>query len=215
MIPSRGKYFEWWDREKPKTIPRFPYRVYTDEWTTWNDFLGNANKFNDKIGTKWRPYNEGVVWAHQQKITSHAAWMEFVKGEGNLPADIPARPDLVYNKWVSWGHWLGNRPVEAIQAKQEAQKVAVYYILRENGAPNNVLTYGVDPAGVTHLKERWERERFDVIKMFWYNNEHADTIKRILDHLSAPYRGDDRQRITPNVWEIIWHLDAILDTVRN
>ena len=33
LLPSRGKFFEWWDRNKPKAIPRFPYRVYK-EWTT-------------------------------------------------------------------------------------------------------------------------------------------------------------------------------------
>ena len=27
LIPSRGKFFEWWDRNKPKSIPRFPYLV--------------------------------------------------------------------------------------------------------------------------------------------------------------------------------------------
>lgn len=216
MIPSRGKYFEWWERNKPKAIPRFPYRVYTDGWVSWNDFLGTDNKFNTNVAGKWRPYHEAVIWAHAQKIASYEAWMAFVKGGANLPDDIPARPDLTYNKWVSWGHWLGNKPADAVEAKiQAVQQTSIYYIIREHGAANNVLTYGVDPYGMTHLKERWERERFEVIKMYWYQADQQDTIKRIVDHFSVPYRGDDRQRITSNVWEIIWHLDSILSTVRN
>lgn len=214
MIPSRGKYFEWWERHKPKAIPRFPYRVYVDGWISWNDFLGTDNKFQVNTSGKWRPYHEAVMWAHSLKIPTQEAWMEFAKG-GTRPADIPARPDLAYGKWVSWGHWLGNKPVEAIQAKQQYQQIAIYYILREPNVPGNVLTYGVDPYGMTHLKERWEREKFEVVKLYWYQAELQEKIQGIINHFSTSYRGDDRQRVTPNVWEVIWHLDAMLDTVRS
>lgn len=217
LIPSRGKFFEWWDRNKPKSIPRFPYRVYVDEWTNWNDFLGTNNKFNEKMGTKWRPYDEAVLWVHQQKIPSYSGWMEFCQGEGNLPADIPARPDLVYRKWISWNHWLGNRPVEAIQAKQQAavQRVGIYYIIHERDVPNNVLTYGVEQMGMSALKEWWEREKFDVIKLFWYDHDKQETISTIVNYFSTPYLGNDRQRITPNIWDIIYHMEGTLDVVRN
>lgn len=215
MIPSRSKYFEWWERNKPKAVPRFPYRVYTKEWVSWNDFLGTDNKFNQNLPGKWRSYNEAVLWAHTLKLKSQEDWMTYAKDRVNLPDDIPARPDLSYDKWVSWGHFLGSKPIEAIQAKQQAQQVAIYYIIREKGAPGNVLTYGVDQYGITHLKDRWEQEKFEVIKMYWYQKEHQDTINKILTHLSVSYRGDDRQRVTPNVWEVMWHLDSLLETVRN
>jgi hypothetical protein len=213
MIPSRGKFFEWWDRNKPKSIPRFPYRVYVDEWTNWNDFLGTNNKFNEKMGMKWRPYDEAVLWVHSQKISSFPAWMEFCR-TGNLPADIPARPELAYKKWISWNHWLGNRPVEAIQAKQQAQRVAVYYIIHEQGVPSNVITYGVEPMGLSALRERWNRERYDIVRLFWHDPEKQEMVDRIISHFSTPYLGMERQRITPNVWDIVYHVQNLLDVAK-
>lgn len=215
MIPSRGKFFEWWERNKPKAIPRFPYRVYQEEWTSWNDFLGTNNKFNEKIGTKWRPFLEATAWALRQSLKSQTEWMEFCKLEGKLPADIPARPDLVYDEWRSWSHWLGNKPIEALQSKQEvAQKIQVYYIIHEQGSPQNVLSFGIEPAGPTALKHRWEEERFDVIRLFWYDPEKSTIIKHIVEALSSTYQGYERQRIVPNVWEIVYHLEMHLDRVR-
>lgn len=214
MLPSRGKYFEWWDRHKPKAIPRFPYRVYQEEWTSWNDFLGTNNKFNDKIGTKWRPFLEAVNWSSQIGLKSQSEWLEYCRTNDDMPTDIPARPDVVYDQWRSWTHWLGTKTAQAIEARQEiAQKIQVYYIIKEFGAPGNVLTYGVEPAGQTALKQRWEREQFEVVRMFWYDPSKSDVIKRIVDSLSSPYLGMESQRLTPNVWEIVWHLQMHLEMI--
>lgn len=212
LLPSRGKFYEWWDRNKPKAIPRFPYRVYKDEWVSWNDFLGTNNKFNEKIGTKWRPLDEATMWVHKLKLTSFAEWMAYCR-ETELPEDIPTRPELVYDGWKSWNHWLGNRPVEAIQAKQEAQKIQVYYLIREQGAPENVITFGVDSMGLTSLKERWDREKFDVVRVFWYDPLRSAVIKQIVENLSSQYLGQDRTRIVPNVYEIIWHLQMQMEAI--
>lgn len=214
LIPSRGKFFEWWDRNKPKTIPRFPYRVYQTEWTSWNDFLGTDNKFNEKIGTKWRPYLEAVAWSSKLSLKSQTEWMEFCKLEGRLPDDIPARPDLVYDDWRSWTHWLGNRQAEAAQTRQElAQKVQVYYIIHQPDVPQNVLEFGIEPTGPAAFKQRWQAVNFDIVRMFWYDPEKAPIIKRIVEALSTPYMGDERQRIVPNVWEIVYHMQMHLETI--
>lgn len=214
MLPSRGKFFEWWESNKPKAIPRFPYRVYQDEWTSWNDFLGTNNKFNEKIGTKWRPMLEATAWSIKLGIKNQAEWLEYCRIPGNLPEDIPARPDLVYDQWRSWGHWLGNRTVAAIESKQEmAQKIQVYYIIHEDGVPGNVLSFGIEPGGQSALKQRWQEEPFDVVRMFWYDHSKADIIKQIVDGLSTSYMGYERQRIVPNVWEIVWHLQMHLELI--
>jgi hypothetical protein len=189
--------------------------VYVEEWTNWNDFLGTNNKFNEKKGTKWRPYDEAVLWVHAQKLGSFTEWMDFCRGGDKLPADIPARPELAYKKWISWNHWLGNKPVEAIQARQQAQKVAVFYIIHEADVPANVMTYGHEPMGLSILKERWTAEKFDVVKLFWYESERQEVIDNIIRHFSTPYLGNERQRITPNVFDIIYHMQNLLETVRN
>lgn len=215
MIPSRSKYAEWWDRNKPKALPRFPYRVYTKEWKGWNDFLGNENEFQ-KNTKNWRPLDEAVLLVHKLKIESSSQWMEWCKMQrkaGTMPKDIPARPDLVYDKWRSWNHWLGNKPAEALEAKQQAQRVAIYYITHDKSVPENVFDFGVEMGGISALKDRWEREHFDIVKLFWYDQSKGNTIKQLVDALSVPYLGYDRQRVTPNVWELIWMLQVHLDSV--
>lgn len=213
MIPSRGKFQEWWDRNKPKTIPRYPYRVYK-EWTNWNDFLGNSNAFNEKIGTKWLPLEEAVPKIHALKLKSYQEWMEWAKVPGNLPENIPARPDLVYDKWRSWNHWLGNKIAEVVKVQQEAQKSQVYYIIHETDVPGNVLTFGVEQGGISALKERWEYEKFDVIRMFWFDPSKAGLLKQIVDTTTSSYLGNEYQRIAPNAWETIYHLSLHLEQVR-
>ena len=212
MIPSRNKFHEWWDRNKPKSIPRFPYRVYTDKWVSWNDFLGTDNEFGLRVGKSWRQLEEAAMWVHKLKIESYGKWMEYCKAN-TLPEDIPARPDLVYSGWKTWGHWLGNKPVEAIEAVREAQKLQIYYIYHEQGVPENVLNFGVDSIGPSNFKERWEREKFTIIKMFWYDPNEAGEVKKIIDYFSTPYLGDDRQRIVPNIWEIVYYLQMKLETI--
>ena len=215
MIPSRSKYNEWWEGNKPKAVSKYPYRVYTEEWISWNDFLGTDNKWMARIGP-WRPLEEACLWAHKLKFENKSQWLEWCREQkeaGTLPDDIPARPDLVYDGWKSWGHWLGNQPVKAIEAKQEAQKFAIYYIIHQTDVPENVFDFGIETGGISVLRERWEREKFDIVKMFWFDSSKSNTIKQAVDALSVPYLGNDRQRIAQNVWEIIWIIQIHLQTV--
>lgn len=215
MLHSRAAYEHWWDREKPKTIPRFPYRVYTKEWVSWNDFLGTNNEFR-VINKAWRPFKEAVLYAHTLHLKSYNDWMEYVKiNAEQWPEDIPKRPDVAYDKWVSWTHWLGNKPVEALQAKVESASVAVYYIIHEQDVPGNVLTYGVEHTGLTAMKDWWEREKFDIVKLFQYEPDRGNDIQHVINALSTPFLGEDQQRITPNVWQIIEHLQTIMLTVNS
>lgn len=211
MIPSRQKYDDWFAINQPKVLPRHPNRVYK-EFTTWNDFLGNKNLFKG-ASVKWRDINEATVYIHSLKIPSQPAWMEWVKLPGNLPPDIPARPDLTYSRWVSWNHWLGNKIIEATQAKQEAKKIQIFYMINYTDVPGNVVTFGLESAGITGMKEMWERKPFNVVKMFWFDAEKADTVKQIVEHKSTPYLGYNNQRIVPNMHELAWDISMLLDTV--
>ena len=214
LITSRDRFYEWWERNQPKDIPKFPYRFYKDEWVSWNDFLGNGNTFGQhNRGRIWRPYEEASMFVHGLRIKSYQHWLEYAK-EGKLPKDIPVRPDLTYSNWRTWGHWLGNSSVEAIEAKKQAEiKSKVYYIIHEKGVPENVITFGVEQTGISGVKARWEREHFDIIRLFWYNNEHIDFVNQVIQYFSRPYLEWEHQRIVPNFWEIIYHLEQKFDRV--
>lgn len=212
MIPSRSKYEDWWNRNKPKTVPRFPYRVYK-EWLSWNDFLGNDNEFGEKIGTAWRPFDEAVKWVHTLKLNTYEEWMEYCK-EVKPPEDIPARPDLVYDQWRSWKYWLGNSPTEIIEAAKQGQKVSVYYIIHDPTVPSNVFDFGIEPMGLTAVKDRCARSDSHVVRLFWHDPQKGQFVKQLVDSWSLPYLGDDKRRVAPNVFEIITRLESILETVR-
>ena len=212
MIPSRNKYMEWWDRNQPKSIPRFPYRVYKDEWISWNDFLGTNNTFGLRVGKSYRPLEEAALWVHKLKIESYTKWMEYAK-EHTLPDDIPARPDLVYAGWKTWPHWLGNRPMEALAVAREAQKFQIYYIIHEQGVPENVFTFGMEPMGQAAFKEKWEREKFTIIRLFWHEPEKASEVLKIVKSMSSTYLEYEKQRICQNVWEINYYLELMLQRI--
>lgn len=213
QIPSRSKYLLWWDQNQPRNLPHFPYRVYK-EWTSWNDFLGTNNEFNKKAGTKWRPILEAMLFVHTLHLRNVDEWLEWTKIEGNLPEDIPARPELVYKDWKSWNQWLGNKPVEVVEVRREAQKLQVYYVTRTKGAPTNVLSFGIEPT-LSSMKERWERfkDEVEIVKLFWFDNAKAPLITQILDAFTTPYRGDQKERVATNVWEVLYHLQIHLNTV--
>lgn len=211
MIPSRGKYAEWFDMNKPKQLSKYPYRTYAKEWVTWNDFLGTNNAFSFAGTTKWRDINEATKWAHDLRLKTFYEWRDFCKS-GKLPPDIPARPDLTYSTWKSWPHWLGSTLQATMEVQQAIQKTTLYYIVHEPGVPENVLSFNIETGGFSAIKSKWERERFTIVKMFWFDNNKVDKIKYIVETLSKPYLGMENQRIVPNVWEIIWHLDMFLET---
>lgn len=211
-LPSRSKYFEWWDQNKPKTLPRFPYRVYKTEWKGWADFLDTTNEFR-AVKRSYRPYKEAIVYVHNLALESHQAWVQHVREKG-LPDDIPSHPELIYKEWTSWNHWLGNKAIERLEAAKDAQTAAIYYIIQEPEHPSNVLTFGVERGGISALKMRWQRRepKFTVVKMFRFKPEAAKIIQQILNSFSAEYYGDPQVRIVPNVWEIISRFQLLMET---
>lgn len=214
-IASKTQFDNWWNANKSKTIPRFPHRVYQKEWKGWNDFLGTNNEFavTKKL---YRPYHEAVLWVHELKLEKVEQWLDFCKNAPNFPEDIPRRPDIVYKKdWHSWNHWLGNKPIEKIEARKEAQKIAVFYIIKEaDYIGDNVLTFGVEHLGVNRLKQRWEKnQNFSVVRLYWYDPSKGNEIQNIINNFSSEYYGNSSVRIVPNIFDITWHLERYLEVV--
>jgi len=216
-VGSRQQYLDWHDANKPKRLSKYPHRVYTNDWTSWNDFLGTDNKFNQ--GKKsFRPYNESIMWVHKLGIEGgRDGWLTWLEQHGDdLPSDIPRRPDLHYKKdWSTWRHWLGDRVVEKVEAQQKAlQESGVYYIIRETNYAhlNNVYSFGLERGGVSALKSRWTLDKFQVVKLFKFDPSQTESIKQIINQFSTPYESEHVRTVT-NIHEICWELVNVLEPI--
>lgn len=214
-IGSRKQYTEWHKANRPKKIPRFPNRAYADQWEGWNDFLGNDNSFDNKPKS-YRPFVEALVWAHKLNLKGQKEWLEYVnENRETFPKDIPTRPDVVYDDWLSWMHWLGNRPQEKVEAAQKIENEAsIFYCIQEKqyADQNNIFTFGIEKGGVSALKENWElsNKSFRVVKMFQHDPNVMDNVQQVISTQSTPYYGAEKVRICPNINQLLFDVSNYL-----
>jgi len=214
-IGSKKQYALWHDLNKPRQIPKYPNRAYSKQWEGWNDWLGTDNKF-DSSKRVYRPFAEAIVWAHKIDVWTKEEWTDFVRGRVNLPDDIPTRPDLIYEEWKSWPHFLGSKPQEKVEAQRQVLKdAALFYVIqeREYMHQNTVFTFGVEKEGRLALKDKWEMARFRLIRMFRYDEEQMNHVWRVIKAKSSPFYGAEDVRIVPNINELVWDINAYLEIV--
>ena len=214
-IGSRKQYNEWHKANKPKKIPRFPNRAYADQWKGWNDFLGNDNSFDNKP-KPYRPFAEAIAWAHRLGLKGQQEWLAYVReNREKMPEDIPSRPDVVYDDWLSWMHWLGNRPQEKVEAARKVEnESAIYYCIQENefADKGTIFTFGIEKGGVSALKENWEltNKSFRVMKMFQYDPSQMENVQNVLKAQTTPYYGSSKIRVCPNIHQVLFDIGNYL-----
>lgn len=74
--------------------------------------LCNALEQTDARVTRWRQYEEARSFARRLQLNSQAEWFAFARGrmpgKGELPEDIPRKPESAYvDCWSTWGDFLG------------------------------------------------------------------------------------------------------------
>ena len=97
----------------PPDIPPNPHIAYAKSgWLGLGDWLGTGNVAASKL--VYKKYAEARKFARALNLASNQQWRDYCKGayrnKPKLPEDIPANPDQTYkrfNKWISWGDWLG------------------------------------------------------------------------------------------------------------
>jgi hypothetical protein len=154
------------------------------------------------------------------RLNSFTEWQEYTKSN-ELPDGIPKRPDLVYKaNWVSWSDWLGRNEIQDLIVKrqreeeeQRKQFTQVYYIIHHVDDPGNVFEFGVEPGGLSVMKDWWEKDKFDIVNLFNHEPLRMAVIKQIVEMHSRPYLGQSRTRLTPNIYEIIALLQQQLMTI--
>jgi hypothetical protein len=214
-VQSRKQYWDWWDSERPRALPKFPNRVY-EEWTNWSDFLGGEkvtfHHFTGPNGQrrskiKVRPYHEAIRWMHAQNFTSFEQYNQAYRDK-KLPPDFPIDPQKHYEEWVSWPHWFG----KDIKAKIEAAKtnLGILALCIPTDMAGGFIRPVIVNDGWVALKETITKERtLRVIKMYQWKPENVTMLDAILTHYGRKKEGD--LWLVSNLHDVISALDERFD----
>lgn len=207
-VQTAAAYLKWWDEIQPIAIPRFPYRVYIEEWKSWNDFLGNNNVWISKNNKniQYITYFEALKWTQKQGwkvkdqfITAHR--------QGKIPKDIPKRPDNFYKEWVNWPVFLGAK----IQDKIAGAKinVAILAVCVPIGYPGGHLQFIFAPNGEPDLNAKLLNEGSpQVVKLYQWEPEKISWLTQTISNV-----GTEREKgiwLVSNAHYVIAELDQTL-----
>lgn len=97
---SKQEFIEY-DCAGAYQLPKNPDKVWSEEWTSWDDFLGIPLDFE-----------QGRQVARALKLTSQDEYLKLIESKSikddELASRLPYRPDLKHKQeWISWGDWLG------------------------------------------------------------------------------------------------------------
>jgi hypothetical protein len=146
-LSSSREYAKWWLFNRPVRIPKRPDRAYEKDWQGWNYFLGTHNVFPQKRITT-RPFEEAKAFVRSLRLSTIEDWHLYIKS-GNLPADIPRRPDFCYREskklerggvWYSWSDWLGSKST-ASQVEAIRSQILALLIVKPDQVPSNVYQF--------------------------------------------------------------------------
>jgi hypothetical protein len=206
-IAHRAEYFKWHDWNKPKQIPKYPQVTYKDQWVSWNDWLGNNNTFKG-VKKKCRPFTEAVAWVHKLKLKSSAQWIVHVREHG-IPDDIPSHPELYYDQWVSWPHWIGNTLSKRVAVAQKTiEECGLLYIVHMPQRPANIFRIGIESGGLSAIRDTQAKMGFRVIKLF--KMEVGYDWKALVDQYAKPWWENDAEYVVSNVNELMFELGSDL-----
>jgi len=210
-IGSRNQFLRWHDLHKPAGISKYPNRVYIKEWAGWNDFLGNNNTV-DMAPKKYRSYEQAMALLHPMGITSTLEYREMMRG-GKLPEDLPSNPQLVYDKWVTWSHYLGNKVVKRLEAAKVVKQAELdlLIIASYKGRPGGVYGVFVIRGGEAQLKDMMESASFVVMRKFKLD-EGYDWRTVIAQHGKQwnDWQARNNEYLIPNVNQMIFDLSCDL-----
>lgn len=111
-LNSQKEYLKWIKKENIN-LPTNPHLIYKEEWISFSEYLNTNNISNSK--KVFISYNECKKIVINKKIKSIN---QFIKWK-QRPNDIPARPDMIYEDWISWDDFLGEK---IISNKEKGEK---------------------------------------------------------------------------------------------
>ncbi len=203
MLKSSIEYRKWWMHNKPSRIPKNPNRAYHRKWIGWGDFLGSKNPF-PCVRKKFRSFTDARSWAHAQNFVSKGQWLELCRS-GKMPADIPRRPDIFYQKtleWMTWKDFLGY--VATDRAGMIGESEHIIYIVQHPELPSNVYTIGITNEGKASIIANQEKYLFTIVAGF-YHDKTSDWMAAI-DRYIRKFPSGERNFICNDIHSVVSEL---------
>ena len=207
-IRSRAHYWKWHDENKPHSIPKFPNRVYTEEWDSWNKYLGNDNTYkglDSKNKKPWTPY-----WEAARIVQSHkfSCKREYLAGHDKLSGNIPKCANVAYSSnWKGWPAFLGVDVSSRVEVAKHV--VGIVALCTSTLLSSNVLEVVIAPGGKKDLLAKLgTRSDMRVLKAYVWETDVWINAKSILEAMST--EGEPGKYIVPNVNALLYELDALL-----
>ena len=210
-IGSRVQYLKWHDLHKPHGISKYPNRVYTKDWVSWNDFLGNDNKMG-QAAKKYRTYEEAMAYLHPLGISNTLVYREMLR-DGDLPDDLPSNPQIVYDKWVTWSHYLGTKVAKKVEAAAvvKAAELTLLVVASYEGRPGGVYGIFIVKGGEAQLQDMAKESHFKVMRKFKLD-EGYDWKVAVAQHGKQwnDWQARNNEYLIPNVNQLIFDLSCDL-----
>jgi hypothetical protein len=212
VLKSSVEYRKWWLDNRPSRIPKNPNRAYHAVWQGWGDYLGTNNPF-PCVRRKFRPYAEARAWAHTLGLTNKAQWFDYIRAGKPVPADVPRRPDIYYQKtkeWLTWKSYLGYKVADRVAVISETDHII--YIVQYQELPTNVYTIGITNEGKSGIITRSQELGFRIIAGY-YHDKQSDWMSKISKYI-RPYHVGNTNFICNNIAEVLSELSLHYLVVR-
>lgn len=209
-LRTRKEYVNWHKKIKPRTIPRYPERVYLNEWTSWNHFLNNRNVYQPYSKKVYWPYQEAMKWAHKQ------GWKQandFYKArrEKTLPDEMPKWPDNYYyakGQWQGWAIFLGKSAKERIQIAK--LNIGILAICIPIDMPGGYIVPIITDTAIDYQNLMKIRLDLRPVKLYHWEPEHKPYLNKLLSVFGSLKDRDENLWLISNINDIISNLDQTM-----
>lgn len=210
-LSSLVDYKKWYAFNRPSRLPKRPDRAYKMDWKGWSDFLGTNNPF-PCVKRSYRPYREARAFAHSLRFSNRQQWLDYCRS-GKKPKDVPARPDIVYQKskeWFTWREFLGYNVAERIVSNVESNHIM--FILKAPNRPSNVFNIGSTNGGTSAVFHIQNEYKYQIVAMFAHDGKFD--INSFITRFAAPFwDGNQGEYVVFNLAELMNALSEQLNQV--
>lgn len=217
-INSVSQYHKWHRENDVHWCPRYPERVWREDFPSWREYLGvmNPSNFEDnrqKPGDFWS-YVEARRYLHRlqfTKIADYKEWRDELEEKGEWPTYLPRNPERSYtyrNEWISWRDYLGVDITRKINAVKEAADNKVWVLLQHPNEIENIFWWRT--VSSQDLKNI-ESKGFIVKKQYVFEEELKDFVENILAQYAYTHEDDRKGHYVTNAMpSILFELNTAL-----